>query len=324
MNSDLGEIILYQSEDGTSALDVHLKNETVWLTQKQIADLFATERSVVTKHIGNVFRTGELAREAVCAKFAHTAEDGKIYRTSFYNLDVIIAVGYRVNAKRGTQFRIWATQVLRDHLVLGYTLNQRRLAEKGVAELKQAMALLATTLESHELISDEGRAVLEVVSRYARTWRLLLEYDEERLSVPAARHGVKPGLGLDETRRAIAALKKELAVRGEATDLFGQERGHGLSGILGAIEQSFGGQDLYPSAEEKAAHLLYFVIKDHPFSDGNKRIGSFLFVLYLRQSGLAGFDNRSLVALALLTAASEPGHKELLVRLIVNLIGDAE
>jgi uncharacterized small protein (DUF1192 family) len=214
---DLGEIILYQSEDGTSALDVHLKDETVWLTQKQIAALFATERSVVTKHIGNVFRTGELDREAVCAKFAHTAEDGKIYRTSFYNLDVIIAVGYRVNAKRGTQFRIWATGVLKDHLVRGYTLNQQRLAEKGVAELKQAMALLATTLESHELVSDEGRAVLEVVSRYARTWRLLLEYDEERLVVPAARHGAGTGLGLDEVRRAIAALQKELAARGEAT-----------------------------------------------------------------------------------------------------------
>ena len=320
MNPDLGEIILYQSEDGTSALDVHLKDETVWLTQKQIAALFATERSVVTKHIGNVFRTGELDREAVCAKFAHTAEDGKTYRISFYNLDVIIAVGYRVNAKRGTQFRIWATGVLKDHLVRGYTLNQQRLAEKGVAELKQAMALMATTLESHELVSDEGRAVLEVVSRYAHTWRLLLEYDEERLVVPAARHGAGTGLGLDEVRRAIAALQKELAARGEATDLFGQERGHGLAGVLGAVGQTFGGQDLYPSIEEKAAHLLYFVIKDHPFSDGNKRIGSFLFVLYLRRNGLAGFDNRSLVALALLTAASEPGHKELLVRLIVNLI----
>jgi prophage maintenance system killer protein len=320
---DLGEIILYQAEDGTSALDVHLKDETVWLTQKQIAALFATERSVVTKHIGNVFRTGELAKEAVCAKFAHTAEDGKVYQTTFYNLDVIISVGYRVNSKRGTRFRIWATQVLKDHLVRGYTLNRQRLAEKGVAELKQAMALLATTLESHELVSDEGRAVLEVVSRYARTWRLLLEYDEERLVVPTARHGARAGLGLDETRRAIATLRKELASRGEATDLFGQERGHGLAGVLGAIGQTFGGQDLYPSAEEKAAHLLYFVIKDHPFSDGNKRIGSFLFVLYLRQNGLAGFDNRSLVALALLTAASEPGQKELLVRLIVNLIGEA-
>lgn len=212
-----------------------------------------------------------------------TAADGKRYKTKYFNLDVIISVGYRVKSQRSTQFRIWATGVLKDHLVRGYTLNQRRLAEKGVAELKQAMALLSTTLESHELVSDEGRAVLEVVNRYARTWRLLLEYDEERLPVPAARHGARAGLRLDEVRRAIAALKDELATRGEATVLFGQERGHGLAGILGAVEQSFGGQDLYPSIEEKAAHLLYFVIKDHPFSDGNKRIGSFLFVLYLRQ-----------------------------------------
>lgn len=321
MNSDLGEIILYQSEDGTSALDVHLKNETVWLTQAQMVELFQRDQSVLSRHVSNVFKEGELRPEGNMQK-THIASSDK--PVAFYSLDVVISVGYRVKSQRGTQFRIWATQVLRDHLVRGYTLNRQRLAEKGVAELKQAMALLATTLESHELVSDEGRAVLEVVSRYARTWRLLLEYDEERLPVPAARHGAKTGLRLDEVRRAIAALKKELAVRGEATDLFGQERGHGLAGILGAIEQSFAGQDLYPSAEEKAAHLLYFVIKDHPFSDGNKRIGSFLFVLYLRQNGLAGFDNRSLVALALLTAASEPGHKELLVRLIVNLIGDAE
>ncbi|MEW6593567.1 MAG: virulence protein RhuM/Fic/DOC family protein [Thermodesulfobacteriota bacterium] len=322
MNPDLGEIILYQSEDGTNALDVHLKDETVWLSRQQMAELFGRDYKTVSKHINNVFNDGELRKKSVVANFATTGSDGKIYQVEYYNLDVVISVGYRVKSQRGTQFRIWATQVLRDHLVRGYTLNQHRLAEKGVAELKQAMALLAATLEGHELVSEEGRAVLEIVNRYARTWRLLLEYDEEQLPVPVARCEVKTGLMLDETRWAIVTLKRELAARGEATDLFGQERGHGLAGILGAIGQTFGGQDLYPSIEEKAAHLLYFVIKDHPFSDGNKRIGSFLFVLYLRQNGLVGFDNRSLVALALLTAASEPGHKDLLVRLIVNLIGD--
>lgn len=325
MNPDLGEIILYQSEDGTSAFDVHLKDETVWLSLNQMAELFGRDNSVISRHLRNIFQTGELPREATVAKNATVQDEGGRRVTRYiewYNLDAIISVGYRVNSKRGTQFRLWATGVLKDHLVRGYTLNQRRLAEKGVDELKQAMALLATTLESHDLVSDEGRAVLEVVSRYAHTWRLLLEYDEERLLVPAARHGAGTGFRLDEVRRAIAALKKELVARGEASDLFGQERGHGLAGILGAIEQSFGGQDLYPSVEGKAAHLLYFVIKDHPFSDGNKRIGSFLFVLYLRQNSLAGFDNRSLVALALLTAVSEPGHKDLLVRLIVNLIAE--
>ncbi len=323
MKPDLGEVILYQSEDGEQSLDVHLRDETVWLTQKQIAALFATERSVVTKHIGNVFRTGELDREAVCAKFAHTAEDGKTYRTTFYNLDVIIAVGYRVNAIRGTQFRIWATQVLKEHLVRGYTLHKQRLAEKGIEELKQALALAASTLENRELISEEGRAVLEVVTRYARTWQLLLQYDEERLSVPESRHTVRVGLRIEDVRQAVAALKMELMARGEATDFFGQERSDGLEGIIAGIDQTFGGHELYPDVESKAAHLLYFVIKDHPFIDGNKRIASFLFVLYLQQNGLqdgGGFNNRALVALALLIAASEPGHKDLLVRLVMNLI----
>jgi prophage maintenance system killer protein len=321
--ADLGEIILYQSEDGRSVMDVHLKDETVWLTQTQMVELFQRDKRTISEHIRNVFKEGELVETAVVRDFRTTASDGKTYRTNFYNLDVVISVGYRVKSQRGTQFRIWATSVLKEHLVRGYTLNQRRLAEKGMAELKQTMSLLATTLESYELVSDEGRAVLEVINRYARAWRLLLEYDEERLPVPAARHEPGAWLRLDEVRRAIGALKNELAARGEATDLFGQERGHGLAGILGAVHQSFGGQDLYPSIEEKAAHLLYFVIKDHPFSDGNKRIGSFLFVLYLRQNGLAGFDNRFLVAMALLTAASEPGNKDLLVRLIMNLVGDA-
>jgi prophage maintenance system killer protein len=324
MKSDYGEIVLYQSENGRTALDVHLKDETVWLTQKQLASLFETERSVITKHINNIFRSVELDRGAVCAKFAHTASDGKIYRTNYYNLDVIIGVGYRVNAKRGTQFRIWATSVLKDHLVRGYSLNQRRLAEKGTDELRQVLALLTGTLESHNLVTDEGRAVLDIVNRYARTWQLLLQYDEDNLQVPADKHETRSGLDLDQARRAISSLKKELLAKGEATDIFGQERGHGLAGIIGAVHQTFGGQELYASVEEKAAHLLYFVIKDHPFTDGNKRIGSFLFLLFLQANGLLdggkNFDNRALVSLALLTAASEPGQKEVLIRLIMNLI----
>jgi prophage maintenance system killer protein len=326
MQSDLGEIILYQAPDGKSAIDVHLKDETVWLTQAQMMELFQRDKRTISEHIRNVFKEGELVEAAVVRDFRITASDGKTYRTNVYNLDVVISVGYRVKSQRGTQFRIWASGVLKNHLVRGYTLNQLRLTDKGVAELKQAVALLANTLESHDLISEEGKAVLEMVSRYARTWRLLLEYDEERLPVPETRHEAKAAIRTEAVRQAIAALKKELISRGEATDLFGQERGHCLAGILGAIEQSFGGQDLYPSVEEKAAHLLYFVIKDHPFSDGNKRIGSFLFVLYLKHNGLGKggcFDNRSLVALALLIATSEPAHKDLLVRLIMNLIGEA-
>ncbi|MFZ5760564.1 MAG: RhuM family protein [Thermodesulfobacteriota bacterium] len=264
-------------------------------------------------------------KEAVVAKNATTAADGKTYQVEYYNLDAIISVGYRVNSKRGTQFRIWGTSVLKDHLVRGYSLNQRRLAEKGVDEVRQVLRLLAGTLENHNLVSDEGRAVLEVVNRYARTWQLLLQYDEDRLPMPERKHDTRSVLEIDQARQAIGTLKNELLTRGEATYLFGHERGHGLAGLIGAVQQSFGGRDLYPSVEEKAAHLLYFVIKDHPFSDGNKRIGSFLFLLFLQGNGLLdekGLNNRTLVALALLTAASESGQKQLMIRLIMNLIAE--
>jgi prophage maintenance system killer protein len=325
IESDFGEIILYECADGTSTLDVHLKDETVWLTLNQMANLFARDKSVISRHLRNVFKEGELTREAVVAKNATTASDGKTYQVEYFNFDAVLSVGYRVNSRRGTQFRIWATRILKEHLVRGYTLNQRRLAEKGARELEQSVALLATTLEGHGLVNDDGLAVLAVISRYARTWRLLLQYDEDRLPLPETQGATGSELRIDAVRQSLASLKEELVRRGEATALFGQERGHGLAGIIGAVQQSFGGQDLYPSLEEKAAHLLYFVVKDHPFSDGNKRIGAFLFVLYLRVNGLAAgtsLEERTLVALTLLTAASDPGQKDVLIRLIVNLIAE--
>ncbi len=275
-----------------------LKDETVWLTLNQMAELLDRDKSVISRHLGNIFQTGELAREAVVAKNATTASDGKTYQVDYYNLDAIISVGYRVNSKRGTQFRIWATTILKDHLVCGYSLNQRRLAEKGVEDVREILSLLAGTLESHNLVSDEGLAVLEVVNRYARTWQLLLQYDENNLPDPETRHVAKSGLEFDKASQAIAALKKELMVRKEASEIFGQERGNALSGIIGAVQQTFGGKDLYPGVEEKAAHLLYFVIKDHPFTDGNKRIGSFLFLLFLKKNDLLdqkSFSNKALV-----------------------------
>jgi prophage maintenance system killer protein len=323
--TDLGEIILYQSEGGKTEISVQLRNETVWLTQKLIASLFETERSVITKHINNIFHTQELEKDSVCAKFALTADDGKTYQTQYYNLDVIIAVGYRVNAKRGTEFRIWATGVLKDHLVRGYSLNQRRLAEKGTDEIRQVLDLLSNTLSGQNLVSEEGVAILEIINHYARTWHLLLQYDEDTLPVPEKTADTKASLEIGETRQAITTLKQELVSRGEATDIFGNEHGKGLAGIIGAVQQTFDGQDLYPSFREKAAHLLYFVIKDHPFSDGNKRIGSFLFLYFLKINGMLAehnFDNKALVALSLLTAASDPRQKDLMVRLIVNLISE--
>jgi len=325
INSDLGEIILYQSKDGRAALDVHLQDETVWLTQAQMVDLFQKTKQNISLHIRNIFKEGELKAVSVVKEHLTTASDGKQYKIRYYNLDVIISVGYRVKSKRGTQFRIWATSILKDHLVRGYSFNQSRLAEKGVEEVRQVLSLLAGTLESHNLVRDEGLAVLEVVNRYARTWQLLLLYDEGNLPAPKTKHIAKSGLEIEEARQSIAALKKELATRKEANEIFGRERGNALSGIIGAVQQTFGGQDLYPSVEEKAAHLLYFVIKDHPFTDGNKRIGSFLFLLFLKKNDLLGqksFSNKALVALALLTAVSEPGQKELMIRLIENLISE--
>jgi prophage maintenance system killer protein len=323
-----GEVALFEAPDGQIRLDVRLERETVWLSLNHMAELFERDKSVISRHLRNIFVTGELEREAVVAKNATTAADGKTYQVEYFDLDAILSVGYRVNSKRGTQFRIWATRTLRDHLVQGYTLNERRLREKGLTEMEQAVRLLAQTLSARELVNDQGRAVLDVVARYARSWRLLLQYDENRLpESPAYPTQPVASLPLDESRRAIAGLKQALIAKGEATALFGQERGGALDGILGSIEQSFGGEALYPSVESRAAHLLYFVIKDHPFSDGNKRIGSFLFLLYLDRNGLLNrpdgtprFADNALVAVALLVAESDPAHKELLIRLILNLL----
>jgi prophage maintenance system killer protein len=321
MTFDQGELLVYEAEDGTTTVEVQLQDETVWLSRRQMAELFDRDYKTVSKHINNVFKEGELRKNSVVANFATTGNDGKTYQVEYYNLDVIISVGYRVKSKRGTQFRIWATSVLKDHLVKGYTVNQKRLAEKGVAEARQTLTLLARTLETQGLVSNEGRAVLNIVTSYARTWSLLWQYDEDSLPVPCKKKTAGRVFPLAQVRRAIAAMKEELLAKGEATGIFGLERGEGLAGILGAIQQTFGGQELYASLEEKAANLLYFVIKDHPFTDGNKRIGSFLFLLFLQANGRPlTFDNRSMVALTLLAAASDPGQKDLLVRLVINLL----
>ncbi|MFH2124474.1 MAG: virulence protein RhuM/Fic/DOC family protein [Pseudomonadota bacterium] len=331
MKNEQGEVIIYQTEGGQSLLEVHLGKETVWLTLNQMADLFERDKSVISRHLQTIYSTGELDRGATVAKNATVQDEGgrKVSRNiEWYNLDAIISVGYRVNSKRGTQFRIWASSVLKDHLVKGYTINERRLAEKGLSEMEQAIALLARTLARHESLSDEGHAVLELISRYARSWSLLLKYDEDRLEQPRDRHPARQSLDYGRTGKSIKVLKEDLLARGEASGLFGQEREHHLQGILGNLDQTFGGRELYGSVEEKAAHLLYFVIKDHPFSDGNKRIGAFLFLLFLKENNLleqSGINDNGLVALALLIAESDPRQKDLMIRLIMNLLaGDTK
>ncbi len=322
-----GEVVLYEAPDGQIRLDVRLEQDTVWLTQAQMVDLFQRNQSVISRHVRNVFADGELPEEGNMQKMHIAFSDKPVI---LYSLDTIISVGYRVKSRRGTQFRIWATRTLKDHLLRGYTLNEKRLRERGLGEIEQAVALLARTLTQNALVTDEGRAVLEVVQQYTRAWKLLLEYDEGRL-VETPGRPVKPaaGLTLDDARIVIASLRESLAERGETTDLFGAERSDQLHGLLGAIDQTFGGQPLYPTVQARAAHILYFVIKDHPFSDGNKRIGTLLFLEYLRRNRmLALMDGRprladnAMVALALLVAESEPAQKDLMIRLILNLLED--
>jgi prophage maintenance system killer protein len=319
-------IEIYQSDDGQLELKVALDHDTVWLAQDQLCELFGRERSVITKHINNVFKEGELERDAVCAKFARTAEDGKTYQTQHYNLDVIISVGYRVKSARGVQFRQWATRTLKQHLVEGYTLNQRRLQERGI-EFEQAVSLLSRTLANQQLVTPEGEAVLSVISDYARSWSLLQGYDEQSLGeLPHKQKGMQ-ALNLEAAFAAIAALKKALIAKGEATELFGNVRGDGLASAIATIEQGFGDEWFYPNVASRAAHLLYLVIKNHPLADGNKRSGSFLFLWYLRlnQHLLARpvdqlVNDNTLVALALLIAESLPDQKALIIRLIEHFI----
>lgn len=317
----MSEIVIF--EDATTPVEVRLEGETVWLTQKQIAELFSKNLRTVSEHIRNIFREGELDENSVIRKFRITAADGKTYQTAHYNLDVIISVGYRVKSQRGVRFRQWATRVLREHLTQGYSLNEHRLAELGLAELEQAVELLGRTLTRQELVTDLGREVVGLILGYARTWRLLQDYDEGDLTVPPGARPARGILGVGEARRALDMLADELRDRGEAGELFARDRGDGLASILGNLEQTMFGEALYGTREERAAHLLYFVIKNHPFSDGNKRSGAFLFLLYLRQEGMRlTLNEQGLTALTLLIAESDPKAKDLMVRLVMNLVAE--
>ncbi|QSR35890.1 hypothetical protein CFI10_12940 [Marinobacterium iners] len=324
--SNQQQVHLFISQDGQAQLEVALDQETVWLSQAQMAELFGTKRPAITKHLSNIYKSGELDQQTTCSILEHMAEHGQRYRTKHYNLDAIISVGYRVNSLRATQFRQWATSVLKQYLVQGYTLNQKRLAERGV-EFEQAVALLSRTLSNQQLIAPSGEAVVQVISDYARSWSLLQGYDEQSLSDVGVRQDSMQPLALDDVLDAIAALKQTLIAKDEATELFGKLRGDGLASALATIEQGFGDELFYPNVASRAAHLLYFVIKNHPLADGNKRSGSFLFLWYLRlnQHLLARpveqlINDNTLVALALLVAESLPDQKELMIRLIEHFI----
>jgi len=331
-----GEIVIYRSQDKSIAVEAQLKKETIWLTQAQIAQLFGTKRPAITKHLKNIFASGELEEELVSSILEHTTQHGAIKGKTqkqivkFYNLDAIISVGYRVNSTRATQFRIWATKVLRDHIIKGYTVNKQRLPQlenKQLNELEQTVGLIKKTLLNSQLSSFEESGLLRVITDYANTWVLLQKYDEAKLALPIKTKSVKAKLSYDLTIEAIGGLKKDLLSKKQATGIFGQEREHGLEQIIMNLEQSFGGKKLYPSVEQQAAHLLYFVIKDHPFVDGNKRIASFLFVLFLarnkalvKNNGEKKISDYTLVALALLIAESDPKQKDIMIKLIMNFL----
>lgn len=323
------QVKIFTSSDGQAQLEVALDQETVWLSQAQMGQLFDSTPENVLMHLKNIFSDNELDERATTKDSLVVRQEGKREvrrRIKHYNLDAIISVGYRVSSKRATQFRQWATKTLKDHLVQGYTLNQRRLAERGI-EFEQAVSLLSRTLTNQGLVSTEGEAVARVISDYARSWSLLQGYDDQQLAeVGVYQLNMRP-LELSEVLVAIAELKQTLITKGEATELFGQLRGDGLTSALATIEQGFGDELFYPNVATRSAHLLYFVIKNHPLADGNKRCGSFLFLWYLRRNEILLarpveqlINDNTLVALALLVAESLPVQKTLMIRLIEHFI----
>lgn len=316
----MSEVIIYQAEDGQSALEVQLEQDTVWLNQAQMSELFGRERSVITRHVNNVFREGELDKKSNVQNMHIANSDRPV---SFYNLDVIISVGYRVKSQRGTLFRQWATRILREHLVAGYTINQQRLAEQEekLLEMKRAIDLLSRTLEQQQLVSVAGQDVLQVITNYAYALATLDRYDHGTLEVEATSG---PAAYLLEYDQAIAIVQ---SMKGDFDGLFGQEKDQGFKSAIGAIYQTFDGRDVYPSVEEKAANLLYFVVKNHAFTDGNKRIAAAIFIFFLarngvlyREDGSKRLADNALVALTLLIAESRPEEKDTIVKVIVNLI----
>ncbi len=324
-NTSKGEILLYKTPEGNTQIDVKLEEETVWLTQKQLSQLFLTERSVITKHIGNIFKTKELERNSVCAKFAHTASDGKTYTSNFYNLDMIISVGYRVNSKRGTQFRIWANKVLKDYLVKGFALNEKKLKEQTerIKEIEKTLDIFSKVTESYQLKQDEFSGIIKVVRDYTLALDVLDKYDNQALKISNTNKESSFKITYEKAKKVIEKMKEKFG----GSQLFGREKDKSFKGTIGAIYQTFNKKELYPSIEEKAAHLLYFTIKNHSFVDGNKRIAAAIFLWYLEMNnylyskdGRKRIPDNALVALCLLIAESDPKEKEIITKVVVNLI----
>jgi len=322
VDDNQAKIEIYQAADGQARVDVLFEQETVWLSQAQMTDLFGRDQSVISRHIANALKDEEVSEKSNMQKMHIANSDRPV---AFYDLDVVISVGYRIKSPQGVQFRRWATQRLREYLVQGYTLNKQRF-DKNSSELQQALALIKKTAQSPELKTDEGRGLIEIISRYTQTFLWLQRYDEGLLDDPAGQAGgVLPTT--HEAMTALNNLKAQLISRGETTELFARPRGDGLDSVLGSLQQTVFGEPAYPTIESKAAHLLYFMVKNHPFTDGNKRSGAFLFVDFLHRNGRLLNDegdmvinNTGLAALTLLVAESDPNQKETLIKLIMNML----
>lgn len=321
-NSD---IRIYQLEDGRTEINVQLDNETVWLNMNQMVELFERDKTVVSRHISNIFKEKELERKSVVAKNATTASDGKTYQVDYYNLDVIISVGYRIKSQRGTQFRIWANQIIREYLIKGYSINEKRLSQQNeqLKELQESVKILGDVLNYKVLTNDESIGLLKIISDYAYALEILDQYDYQRLEIKDITEKELFQLTYEEAIKQIAEVKMTHGNSG----LFGREKDDSFKSSISTIYQTFNGIDLYPSIEEKAANLLYFITKNHSFSDGNKRIAAFLFIYFLEKNGIL-YDSignkriadNTLVALTLMIAVSKPDEKDTMVKVIVNLI----
>lgn len=312
--------IIYQTKNGEIVLRQNNEADTIWATQAQIASIFEVERSVVTKHIRNILKDKELEANSVCATMAHTADDGKIYQVQFYTIDVILSVGYRVNSKKAIAFRQWATQTLKKHIVDGYTINRHRI-KKNYETFLQAVDDVKKLLPDGFAIDKDS--VLELITLFSDTWLSLNAYDKDQLtSYGTTKKKIK--LTAEKLSAALLELKQNLIGKGEATDIFGIERSKdSVAGIIGNVMQSFGDQDVYPSVEEKAAHLLYFFIKNHPFTDGNKRSGAYAFIWFLKYTKILDLQKitpPALTALTLLIAESSPKDKDKMTGLICSIL----
>ncbi|MFO1391861.1 MAG: virulence protein RhuM/Fic/DOC family protein [Agitococcus sp.] len=322
----MSQLLIYEYAEG--GISVILDGDSVWLSLSQIAELFNVQKPAISKHLKNIFNSGELERDATVSKMEIVQQEGtrQVSRLiEVFNLDAIISIGYRVNSTQATRFRQWATRLLKQHLTQGYTLNQQRLQENSHA-LEAALRLVKRTAESQALTLEAGRGLVDIITRYTHTFLWLQRYDEGLLSEPTGTMGGQLA-PLDVARHAISVLKTDLIAKGEASPLFGIERDEGLAAIWGNLEQSVFGEPAYPSIEAKAAHLLYFIIKNHPLTDGNKRTAAFLFVDFLHrnqrlfdENGTPIINDIGLAALALLVAESRPDDKDILIKLIMTML----